>query len=53
MPFGRPFRAISLCVSFPGLKPRLFSVRPSGAWNSHKKMSKLQGVNRGLNPGLS
>ena len=21
MPFGRPFRAISLCVSFPGLKP--------------------------------
>ena len=21
MPFGHPFRAISLCVSFPGLKP--------------------------------
>ena len=21
MPFGRPFRPISLCVSFPGLKP--------------------------------
>ena len=30
MPFGRPFRAISLCVSFPGLKPWAVSVSPVG-----------------------
>ena len=30
MPFGRPFRAISLCVSFPGLKPWAVFCSPVG-----------------------
>ena len=30
MPFGRPFRAISLCVSFPGLKPWGIFCSPVG-----------------------
>ena len=38
---GRPFRAISLCVWFPGLKAGLFAVRPLGDWHMRKKMSKL------------
>src|ERR1700722_11734925 len=30
MPFGHPFRAISLCVSFPGLKPWAVFCSPVG-----------------------
>ena len=30
MPFGRPFRAISLCLSFPGLKPWAVFCSPIG-----------------------
>ena len=30
MPFGRPFRAISLCVSFPGRKPWAVFCSPVG-----------------------
>ena len=30
MPFARPFRAISLCVSFPGLKPWAVFCSPVG-----------------------
>ena len=30
MPFGRPFRAISLGVSFPGLKPLAIFCSPVG-----------------------
>ena len=30
MPFGRPFSAISLCVSFPGLKPWAVFCSPVG-----------------------
>jgi len=30
MPFGHPFRAISLCVSFPGLKPWAVFCWPVG-----------------------
>jgi hypothetical protein len=30
MPFGRAFRAISLCVSFPGLKPWAVFCSPVG-----------------------
>ena len=32
--FGRPFRAISLCVSFPGLKPWAILCSPFGRLNS-------------------
>ena len=39
MPFGRPFRAISLCVSFPGLKPWAVLFSPFG----RPKMSKPAG----------
>ena len=30
MPFGHPFKAISLCVSFPGLKPWGIFCSPVG-----------------------
>ena len=43
MPLGRPFRAISLCVSFPGLKPWAVFCSPVGRLELDKKMSKLQG----------
>ena len=32
--FGRPFRAISLCVWFPGLKPWAILCSPFGRWRN-------------------
>src|SRR5207253_11028625 len=52
MRFGRPFRALSLCVPLPGPKPGrspgLFSVRPSGDWSRPEKMSKLHIVEQSV-----
>ena len=39
MPFGRPFQGDFLGRAVPRAEaPGLFSVRPSGAWNTHKKI---------------
>src|SRR5207302_6011610 len=43
MRFGRPFRAISLCVSIPGLKPWAVFYAPFGRLEHTREKSKLQG----------
>ena len=42
MPFGRPFRAISLCVSFPGLKPWAVFCSPVGRLELAQENVQLQ-----------
>ena len=49
MPFGRPFRAISLCVSFPGLKPWAKILQPLRG----DKLPQILLIFAPFNPGLS